>query len=89
VTTSRRKVCVIQHLDDRVCVAHVVEEGNVRVDLRNSGKPHRQGRRAEVLEGQLEAVLAFTWITFLFLSSMAVGLNKLVAVRPPWQTLSA
>ena len=43
--------------DDRVGVAHLVEEGYVRVDLSDSGKPHGQGGRTEVLEGQLEAVL--------------------------------
>ena len=45
------------NFDDRVSVAHIVEESHVRVNLSNSGQPHGQRGRAEVLEGQLETVL--------------------------------
>ena len=45
------------NFDDRVGVAHLVEEGHVRVYLGDSGQPHGQRGRAKVLEGQLEAVL--------------------------------
>ncbi len=43
-------------LDHALGVAHLVEQGYMRVDLGDATQPHRQRRRAEVLEGQLEAV---------------------------------
>ena len=45
------------HLHHGLGVAHLVEEGDVSVHLVNTAQPHSQGRGAEILEGQLQAVL--------------------------------